>query len=64
MPMAPEPTAVSQFVVLLCLPTAPSAANEGSRDFGTSPLYGQLPDKPLLAFVNLVRVPDLKHNSG
>jgi hypothetical protein len=60
--MAPEPNA-AQFEVLLCLPTAPALPTEGSRDFGTSPFYGQLFGKPQLAFVNLHGVPDLKHNS-
>ena len=39
----------SSFEVLLCLPTAPALPTEGSGDFGTSPFYGQLSDKPLLA---------------
>jgi hypothetical protein len=33
---------------LLCLPTAPALPIEGNGDFGTSPIYGQLSDKPLL----------------
>ena len=36
------------FEVLLCLPTAPALPIEGNGDFGTSPIYGQLPDKRLL----------------
>ena len=60
--MAPEPNP-AQFEVLLCLPTAPALPAEGSGDFGTSPLYGQLSDKPLLVLVlNGVRA--VKHNSG
>ena len=37
--------------VLLCLPTAPALPPGENGDFGTSPIYGQLLDKPLLAFV-------------
>ena len=33
---------------LLCLPTAPALPIEGNGDFGTSPIYEQLSDKPLL----------------
>ena len=62
LPMAPAPNA-TQFQVLLCLPTAPALPTEGSGDFGTSPFYGQLSDKPQLAFINSSGVPDVKHNS-
>jgi hypothetical protein len=37
--------------VLMCLPTAPALPPGKKGDFGTSPIYGQLSDKPLLAFV-------------
>jgi hypothetical protein len=48
-PMAPAPiTALIE--VLLCLPTAPALLLERSGDFGTSPIYGQLSDKQLLAY--------------
>jgi hypothetical protein len=47
---APQPNA-AQFEVLLCLPTAPMLPTEGSGDFGTSPFYRQLSDKPQLIFV-------------
>ena len=35
---------------LLCLPTAPALPVRDNGDFGTSPIYGQLSDKPLLAY--------------
>jgi hypothetical protein len=38
--------------------------NAGNGDFGTSPIYGQLSDKPLLAFIELHGVPNANHNSG
>jgi hypothetical protein len=38
--------------------------NAGNGDFGTSPIYGQLSDKPLLAFIELRGVPNANHNSG
>jgi hypothetical protein len=40
-----------------------SAAAEDNGDFGRSPIYGQLSDKLLLAFVHPYGVPDVKHNS-
>jgi hypothetical protein len=45
--MAPVQNA-ALFDVLLCLPTAPALPIEGNGDFGTSSIYGQLPDKLLL----------------
>jgi hypothetical protein len=39
------------FAVLLCLPTAPALPPGEKGDFGMSPIYGQLSDKPVLAFV-------------
>jgi hypothetical protein len=49
--------------MLLCLPTAPALPPGENGDFGMSPIYGQLSDKPLLAFVYLHGVRDMKHNS-
>ena len=48
---APEPNA-TLFGVLLW-PTAPALPSGHKGDFGTSPIYGQLSDKPLLALVYL-----------
>jgi hypothetical protein len=48
--MAPVQNA-ALFEVLLCLPTAPALPIEGNGGFGTSPIYGQLPDKPLLVYL-------------
>ena len=48
--MAPVPNG-ALFEVLLCLPTAPALPIEGNGDFGTSPIYGQLPDKLLLVYL-------------
>ena len=58
---APEPNA-TLLGVLLCLPTAPALPPGHNGDFGMSPIYGQLSDKPLLAFASLIGVPDVKHN--
>ncbi len=41
-----------------------SAATEGNGDFGTSPIFGQLSDKPLLASIWLCGVSDVKNNGG
>ena len=49
---APEPNA-TLLGVLLCLPTAPALPPGHNGDFGRSPIYGQLSDKPLLAFVRI-----------
>ncbi len=49
---APEPN-VTLFAVLLCLPTAPALPPRKKGNFGMSPIYEQLSDKPLLAFVYL-----------
>jgi hypothetical protein len=46
--------------MILCLPTAPVLPTEGSGDFGTSPFYGQLLGKPLLALCMLLGVPDVE----
>jgi hypothetical protein len=43
----------SIFKVLLCQPMATTAAAVGNGDFGTSPFFGQLSDKLLLAFVSV-----------
>ena len=37
------------FEASLCRPTAPGLPIWGTGDFGTSPIFGQLSDKPLLA---------------
>ena len=37
------------------------AATAANGDFGTSPIFGQLSDKPLLARSKHVGVPDLRH---
>jgi hypothetical protein len=58
---APEPNA-TLLRVLLCLPTAPALPPEENGDFGGSPIYGQLSDKPLLAFAHSNGVRDMKHN--
>jgi hypothetical protein len=39
----------SLFEATLCRPTAPGLPICGTGDFGTSPIFGQLSDKPLLA---------------
>jgi len=49
---APEPNG-PLFAVLVRLPTAPALPPGEKGDFGTSPIYGQLSDKPRLAFVYL-----------
>ena len=41
-----------------------SAATGGNGDFGTSPIFGQLSDKPLLVLCTVLGVPNAKHNSG
>jgi hypothetical protein len=45
---APEPNG-PLFAVLVRLPTAPALPPGEKGDFGTSPIYGQLSDKLLLA---------------
>jgi hypothetical protein len=40
-----------------------SAATEGNGDFGTSPIFGQLSDKPGLACIDQLVLPHLEHNS-
>jgi hypothetical protein len=58
---APEPNA-TLLRALLCLPTAPALPPGENGDFGGSPIYGQLSDKPLLAFVHSHGVREMKHN--
>jgi len=48
--------------VLLCLPTAPALPPGENGNFGMSPIYGQLSDKPLLAFAHSHGVLDVEHN--
>jgi hypothetical protein len=38
------------------------AANMGDRDFGTSPIFGQLSGKPLLASTKHLGCREVKHN--
>jgi len=45
--MTLAPNAV-QLEMILCLPTALALPTGENGDFGTSPFYGQLSDKPLL----------------
>ena len=40
------------------------AATVGNGDVGTSPIFGQLSDKPLLASIWLGGVSGVKHNGG
>src|SRR5437868_6806116 len=42
---------------LVCLPTASALPAEESADFGRSALYGQLSDKPLLAYDRIMDAP-------
>jgi hypothetical protein len=59
------PTLITALIeVLLCLPTAPVLLLGGSGDFGTSPFFEQLSDKPQLARKCLRGLSDAKHNSG
>ena len=48
----------------MCLPMAPVLPLKGSGDFGTSPIFGQLLDKPRLACTSQLVLPHLEHNSG
>ena len=48
------------FEVSLCRPTAPGLPIWGTGDFGTSPIFWQLSDKPLLACVYLFGVSERK----
>jgi hypothetical protein len=48
------------FEVSLCRPTAPGPPIWGTGDFGTSPIFWQLSDKPLLACIYLVGVSERK----
>ena len=48
------------FEVSLCRPTAPGLPIWGTGDFGTSPIFWQLSDKPLLACIYLVGVSERK----
>ena len=45
--LAPNATVIEG---LLCLPTAPALPTRDKGIFGTSPIYGQLSDMPLLAY--------------
>ena len=48
----------------LCLPMAAGLPIGGSGDFGTSPFFGQLTDKPLLVSTYISGVSDAKRNRG
>ena len=48
----------------LCLPMAAGLPIRGSGDFGTSPFFGQLTDKPLLVSTYISGVSDAKRNRG
>ena len=50
------------FEVSLCRPTAPGLPIWGTGDFGTSPIFGQLSDKPLLACTKYLGCREAKHN--
>ena len=52
------------FGVVIVPADGTSAATEGNGDFGTSPIFGQLSDKPALACIWVAAVPDVKRNSG
>jgi hypothetical protein len=52
-------TQTSILRLLLCQPMAPPLPLSGNGDFGTSPFFGQLRDKPLLAYQYLCRVSGL-----
>jgi hypothetical protein len=61
--ISPAPNAALTWIVIL--PADGTALpNGGNGDFGTSPIYGQISDKPLLAFIELHGVPNANHNSG
>ena len=60
-PSAPAPNAIL-LGVLWCLPTVPALLLGENGDFGMSPIYGQLLDKPLLAFAHSHGVLDVEHN--
>jgi hypothetical protein len=51
MPMAPKPN-TAQLKGIMCLP-APVLPTGGAETFDTSPLYGQLSDKPLLVLYTI-----------
>ena len=57
--IAPAPN-VTLLKGLLCLPMAPALPPGRNGDFGTSPIYGQLSDKPLPVFAHVCGVPDVK----
>ena len=54
------------FEASLCRPTAPGLPRSGTGDFGTSPIFGQLSDKPLLARIihQISGCVGRKHNGG
>jgi hypothetical protein len=55
--------ATRNFISIVILPADGTALpNEQNGDFGTSPIYGQLSNKPLFAFVNIHGAPNASHN--
>jgi hypothetical protein len=58
--MAPAREPNSIFECRLCRPTAPALPICGTGDFGTSPIFGQLSNKPLLASVYALGVSERK----
>jgi hypothetical protein len=52
-----------RFILSVIVPAdGTSAATVRNGDFGTSPIFGQLSDKPLLASIWLCGVSDVKNN--
>ena len=58
---APERTSILNVIVPA---DGTRAATVGNGDFGTSPIFGQLSDKRLLACTGLCGVSDVKNNGG
>jgi hypothetical protein len=58
-PLAPAPESNSIWSIITPA-DGTRAANVGTGDFGTSPIFVQLSDKPLLASVYLFGVPERK----
>src|SRR4029077_3720776 len=56
-------TQTSIFGVFIVPADGTTAATAGNGNFGTSPFFGQLTDKPLLAFTCLNVVPEVTNNS-
>ncbi len=55
--------AARNFISIVILPTDGTALPNGRNwNFGTSPIYRQLSNKPLFALINLHGVPNANHN--